>query len=59
MTREDINRHDAVNKVIGWAFLESRTPLSNEILLVSGRGGFEIVQKRSSPDYLLACVSAP
>ena len=58
--REDIGRHNAVDKVIGWAFLEGRLPLSGYVLLVSGRGGFEIVQKALSAGVpLLASVSAP
>lgn len=58
--REDIGRHNAVDKVIGWAFLEGRLPLSGHMLLVSGRGGFEIVQKALSAGLpLLASVSAP
>jgi len=58
--REDIGRHNAVDKVIGWAFLQSRLPLSGHVLLVSGRGGFEIVQKSISAGIpLLASVSAP
>jgi FdhD protein len=58
--REDIGRHNAVDKVIGWAFLEGRLPLSGHMLLVSGRGGFEIVQKALSAGIpLLASVSAP
>jgi FdhD protein len=58
--REDIGRHNAVDKVIGWAFLEGRLPLSGQVMLVSGRGGFEIVQKALSAGVpLLASVSAP
>lgn len=43
--REDIGRHNAVDKVIGWALQENRLPLSEAVLLVSGRCGFEIAQK--------------
>jgi FdhD protein len=58
--REDIGRHNAVDKAIGWAFLGGRLPLSDHVLLVSGRGGFEIVQKAlASGIPLLASVSAP
>jgi FdhD protein len=58
--REDIGRHNAVDKVIGWAFLEGRLPLSGQVMLVSGRGGFEIVQKALTAGIpLLASVSAP
>lgn len=58
--REDIGRHNAVDKVIGWAFLGKRLPLGGHILLVSGRGGFEIVQKALAAGIpLLASVSAP
>jgi len=58
--REDIGRHNAVDKVIGWALLEERVPLSDSILLVSGRGGFEIVQKAIVAGLpVVASVSAP
>jgi FdhD protein len=58
--REDIGRHNAVDKVIGWALFENRVPLSDTILLVSGRGGFEIVQKAIVAGLpVVASVSAP
>ena len=58
--REDIGRHNAVDKVIGWALLKGQLPLSGCTLLVSGRGGFEIVQKALTAGVpLVASVSAP
>jgi FdhD protein len=58
--REDIGRHNAVDKVVGWALLEEKLPLANHVLLVSGRGGFEIVQKALAAGVpVLASVSAP
>ena len=58
--REDIGRHNAVDKVVGWALLNDRLPLSDCVLMVSGRGGFEIVQKSLIAGIpVLASVSAP
>ncbi len=58
--REDIGRHNAVDKVVGWALLQGLIPLDNHVLLVSGRGGFEIVQKAIAAGVpIVASVSAP
>jgi FdhD protein len=58
--REDIGRHNAVDKVIGWALLQGMIPLSSHVLLVSGRGGFEIIQKAIAAGIpIVASVSAP
>ena len=58
--REDIGRHNAVDKVIGWALMIGRVPLTESVLLVSGRGGFEIVQKSIAAGIpIVASVSAP
>ena len=43
--REDIGRHNAVDKVLGWRMRQDRTPVDDAVLLVSGRAGFEIIQK--------------
>ena len=58
--REDIGRHNAVDKVIGWALLKGMLPLGSVAMMVSGRGGFEIVQKTIAAGIpLLASISAP
>jgi len=58
--REDVGRHNAVDKVLGWALLDGRWPLTGAVLVVSGRTSFEIAQKTLAAGVpALVAVSAP